>query len=185
MRKIKFRGKSLESHEWVYGSLITNEAHTDNGKFMVAFIVPSLPCALEGKDLYTARMWRVDPSTVGQFTGLLDKEGNEIYDGDIVSFYNFKSRCTDPGCDSFAFNLAYESYVKKVEDVVYCEDGMVSCDGSPLAYCGIFDLDTVRNYLGVSEEDGWSDSDGNIIDERVLGIEIIGNVHDNPELLKQ
>jgi len=66
MREIKFRGKRLVNDEWVYGFLIQYE----NGWFICNFI----------GDAY---QYKVDPSTVGQYTGLKDKNGKEIYEGDI------------------------------------------------------------------------------------------------------
>ena len=65
MRDYKFRGKRLDTGEWVYGDLWQNK-----GKYIVPFD--------------TGDLVEVDSATVGQYTGLKDKNGVEIYDGDIL-----------------------------------------------------------------------------------------------------
>ena len=69
MREIKFRGKRLDNGEWIEGDLLRMLDHW--------FIFPNP--APEGIDKYA-----VDPATIGQYTGLKDKNGKEIYEGDVI-----------------------------------------------------------------------------------------------------
>ena len=126
MREILFRGKT-DKGEWVEGYYVCL-----NGKEHRIYTgYAEIDCGSYYPDFY-----EVIPETIGQYTGLTDKNGNKIFEGDIVKHRSYYS-------DNIVISV-----------VTYT-------DGQFLAM--------------VDENSGFNLSDK---------LEIIGNIHDKPEVLK-
>lgn len=128
-RQILFRGKRTDNGEWIYGSLIGNDVIVGE---IVSF----------EDDYFITEFWlKVIPDTVTQFTGVTDKNGIKIFEGDIVRFYD----------DS--------------EDEL--TNGVVVCNADFCSFCV-----SMKGHEDVMLMAHWQ-------------YEVIGNIYDNPELLKQ
>lgn len=151
VREIIFRGKRKDNGEWVEGNY---EWYHKPEKHIIS-------------NPYTGETKGVLPETVGQFTGLTDKNGKKIFEGDIVK-YSDEEEC-----------YYHEEYTEFISEIVF-EKGAFG--------------------IGCREElpidlDYWCDNDNfvslwelywnlNCEQYELPMFEVIGNIHDNPELLE-
>ena len=140
MRKIKFRGQTVDTKELIYGDLIQTEKDFKN---VVEILDLSKVCCKPEKSLV------VNPETVGQFTGLTDKNGIEIYDGDIITVNS------------------------KIVKQVRINDYFLTVQVANKEDLKLIDILDPWQTPG---EVWWNDFGREII--------VIGNIHDNPELLQ-
>ena len=134
MREILFRGKRADNGEWIYGDLRNYEKSGVKAIFSHELL----------------QRIKVAPETVGQYTGLKDKNGKKIFEGDIVRY---------PDCVLYAeYNGGCNEGV-----VDWCEETM----------CFYF-----TNRWSAEMEDF------DVVERKMIDVEVIGDIHDNPELLK-
>jgi uncharacterized phage protein (TIGR01671 family) len=150
VREIEFRGKRIDTSEWVYGYYV-KYGFTGKEKH---YIVPGYASALYAIE--------VDPATVGQYTGLKDKAGTKIYEGDVLVWRRedivlrgtpYQDKAYRYG-DKLIVRWLKSGFTLTVTSNTHHEPNIVG---------------NVNNY------DFWNN-------QRFF--EVIGNAHDNPDLLE-
>ena len=141
MREILFRGKRKDNGEWIQGDLLHDRFISSNEKI----------CRIYNEESkLTHREDVVIPETVGQYTGLKDKNGKRIFEGDIILHHS---------------DNIYAIPANAEKGLVYWDD---MCCGWRRTSNGVLHNNVVKTYRMSNECD----------------YEIIGNIHDNPELLE-
>ena len=133
MRDILFRGKRVDNGEWSHGSLVCWKTGGGVSRY----------------DIFSQGLGNgVIPSTVGQYTGLDDKDGRRIFEGDIVK------------CDLY-YTASRNPQIGLIRTVAFVDGRFVATRDQNKVSCG-------ANSLGFYSN-----------------AEVIGNVHDNPELIME
>lgn len=163
MREIKFRGKRIDNREWVYGnyhSLVSDSLNinlpTLNGYKKVETPQVNLHWILETTNPTnlgwsienTFKAYEVIYETIGQFTGLTDRNGKEIFEGDVI--------------ETPLKNICLVLWGDRTHDF---KNEYFQCYGW---LC----QNIKNNYI-------------DFLDDTIIRGKIIGNIHDNPELLNK
>jgi len=158
-RVIKFRGKEFDGERWIYGYLeVVNACSSNNDEYFIHSF----------SDWNLNSRFRVEPESVGQFTGLKDKNEKDIYEGDIIQHTRTNWYC--PGHPQTDTDLIDNCEIYFDEDTGVISERTIDLTRKNQPPYSSSSILTLNSFLD-------SRADENII-------EVIGNIYENPNLLK-
>ena len=166
MRTIKFKGKRVKDGQWIYGNLADYSFSVLQNTINKKVIFSNIVSFATDNFGFVVNDCEVDPDTVGQFTGLLDKNGKEIYEGDILSVRRYDNEFmseSEEFRDAFNIDELKGNEIETITDCVFYEEASF--------YVGNLYLASLFG----------NQKHSNPIHE----FEVIGNIHDNPEPLNE
>lgn len=175
MREILFRGKQKDNNEWIEGYYAVQSNHTCFAHELkyTHFIFKDIFLDF---NLGGLQEFEVIPETVGQYTGLTDKNGKKIFEGDILKQ---KTTSEFAKVNSFEWKkygvVRFGYYDWKEGEAGHSSIGWYI---DPIKKVSI----KPKNYLVGNIQAGLNQYD---INNKYYPMEVIGNIHDNPELLER
>ena len=160
MREILFRGKGKDG-QWIEGNLIHLRCEV-RGE-VTTEVVKIHPIKINGPDYPTI----VEPKTVGQYTGLKDKNGKKIFEGDIFKFPDESWSECFTSCGMEYDSAPVENYaVVGFHEDTQAPDFVQYKFGDSQVEADLHENHDVEFYDFISE------------------LEVVGNIHDNPDLME-
>lgn len=169
MREILFRGKRIDNGEWVYGFYFCMH-HDDDREHIHHFIIPLNVPLPKDKPIGEIQV-EVDPSTIGQYTGLTDN-GKKIFEGDVLKAIHYFHGSRDEFKKKKirkAYGKAIENKDSYLEEFTYFRNYVVEYSAKKCAWIG-------RNGSDQHELKSLT----NCFHKGA----VLGNIYDNPELLE-
>ena len=166
MREIQFRAKRCDNGDWAYSKTIATNTPLDGGddRWFIGAGQPADQYINENGNMVAVEttgeclFYAIDPETVGQYTGLTDKNGKRVFEGDIIKWRWWHDVYMGRDIEHL-WRVDWDS-----------ESGLIAFVDSPTTGANL----SIHNHAG-----------DRIMDGKIGRFEVVGNIHDNPELLAE